>query len=359
MSNIEEQNDVIMDFKLSQSKSILSSISQKWNVFKVSLGLLNQSRFLISHSLRHKKIYLSIIIFLIIMTRKKLIKLYNKKEIFPSIFENQRVEMKDQTNDYINVLEQFQKGIKIPTPSDLYNRFINKKQEDSNEGQNIIVSDVKKSEKNIVSTEVKKHEHIKSETKHSLQENERYVLEKHIKVWEEKMNHDKEHVFQQYFMYEKNKYYRFEMSCLLSDISDVNIVIYKIKGSDFEYSEFDRYSMEGNGVQSNKKDEELYPFKMISDYMHFDDSGKIMLEFVFSPIDKEKTELGIKNISLKVIEHPIDKVHKTPFYFMTFHNEKKKFALPIFLKTDNLFSENKWIEENKKKGDIFRIQDLF
>ena len=368
MSN--QENDVSNEFQISPNKSVLGSISQKWNVIKVIVGLLQQSKHLIRHSFRHKKIYFSIILFLIIMARKKLKTNSNKKEWgFPNIFENQRVQIKDQTNDYINVLEKFQKGIKIPTPTDLFNKFMNKiptedkksvNNESNKEEEPKYKHDLKKVDFKKVDL---KKENNHSESTYTLQENERYVLEKQIKVWEEPMNQEKELVFQQYFIYEKNKYYRFEMSCILSDVSNVSIILYKIKGSDFEYCEFEKFSMEGNGIQSNKKDEELYPFKMISDYMYFDDSGKIMIEFVFSLIDKEKTDLGLKNISLKVIEHPVEKVHKTPYYFMTFHNEKKKFAFPVFLKSTNLFLESKLIEEKKvssnESGIPFSIKDLF
>ncbi len=366
------------------NKSIMKSISQKWNVMKVMVGLLQQSKHLIKHSFKHKKIYFSVILFLMYFARKKFkAATSSKKEVVPEIFENQRVKVKDQTNDYINVLEQFQKGIKIPKPTDLFNQFFNKKpsgsvnnsdklkeiskkedvvkkedskevlKEDRKEISKEVLKELnhnKKDEKNQ-NIQEKNHLDVHKQKEYSLQENERFVLEKYIKTWEEPVKPGVDIVFQQYFMYEKNKYYRFNMDCIFSDVTDVKIVLYKMKTGEYESAVFETFSMNGNGIQSNKKDEELYPFTFCSDYMYFNESGKLMIEFIFSPVKKD-IHLEIKNINLKVVEHPIIGNPKISYYFMTYHNEKKKFALPVYLRSANLFLE-------EKNNSMTTIKDLF
>ncbi len=375
------------DYSNLSSKSVIKSISQKWNVMKVMVGLLQQSKYLIKHSFKHKKIYFSVIVFLMYLARKKFKGNSSKKEVVENIFENERVQLKDQTNDYIKVLEQFQKGIKIPKPTDLFNQFFNKKQEnktvndrspEKKEKSLEQISEPKKEESKTSKDESKtskdESKTSKDESKtskdvgkvikkdvnnntncskpeYSLQENERYVLEKNIKTWEEPPNANKEYIFQQYFMYEKNKYYRFNMNCLFSDVTDVIIILYKMKTGDYESAVFETFSMNGNGVQSNKKDEELYPFTFCSDYMYFNESGKMMIEFIFSPAKKD-ISLDIKNIDLKIVEHPIIGTPKAGYYFMTSHNEKKKFAFPVYLRSANIFLE-------EKNTSVATIKDLF
>ncbi len=383
------------------NKSIMKSISQKWNVMKVMVGLLQQSKHLIKHSFKHKKIYFSVILFLMYFARKKFKATCNsKKEVVPEIFENQRVKVKDQTNEYINVLEQFQKGIKIPKPTDLFNQFFYKKTSSSVNNSDSSVNNSNKQVNNSYKLkEISKKEEVREpmnekknnsdktdnyekkkdkpekidnldkendknkiiqekynsdinkQKEFSLQENERYVLEKYIKLWEEPIKPGSDVIFQQYFIYEKNKYYRFNMDCLFSDVSDVKIILYKMKTGEYESASFETFSMNGNGIQSNKKDEELYPFTFVSDFMYFNENGKMMIEFIFSPLKKD-IHLEIKNINLKVVEHPIIGNPKISYYFMTYHNEKKKFALPVYLRSANLFLE-------EKKPLETTIKDLF
>ena len=82
----------------------------------------------------------------------------------------------------------------------------------------------------------------------------------------------------------------------------------------------------------------------------------MMVEFIFSPVKKDIC-LEIKNINLNVIEHPIVGNPKMAYYFMTCHNEKKKFAFPVYLKTANLFLEEKNVVNSNEC--IKNIKDLF